>query len=89
MDAVILSWACLRSDNGANYILLSYGCGSDDAEKFCGGEREWFRLLDEKGARTDAGMARQDSRYEQLYERLGVAGLMSDGVSLSSLLPTD
>lgn len=89
LDAVVVSWACLQSHSGASYILLAYGCGSDDADAFCGGEKEWFRLLDEQGRRLDAGLARQDGRYEPLYEKLGVARLMSEGVSMRSLLSDD
>jgi hypothetical protein len=89
LDAVVLSWACIRSTSGASYILLSYGCGSDDAEKLCGGENEWFRLLNEKGERVDSDFARQDKRYEQLYKKLGLAKLMSSGVSMTSLVSSD
>ncbi|MGZ3459081.1 MAG: hypothetical protein ACXU86_11320 [Archangium sp.] len=89
LDAVAQSWACVRSSSGASYILLLYGCGSDDAEKFCGGEREWMRILDEKGTRLDPGFARQDRRYDQLYEKLGLAKLISDGVSMSSVVSSD
>lgn len=89
LDAVVLSWACLRSKSGANYILLGYGCGSEDTEKFCGGEAEWFRLLDARGQRVDSGFTRQDKRYESLHARLGVAELMSSGVSMTSLVATE
>lgn len=89
LSAVVSSWACIQSKRGTNYIFLGYACGSDDAEKFCGGEREWFRILDEQGARLDAGFARQDRRYDALHARLGVAELMAQGVPMSSLIPDD
>ena len=85
LDAVVNSWVCVTSDQGVNLLLLGYACGAQDRERYCGGEEEWFRILDEHGRRLDAGFSRQDRRYDALHETLGVSKMMADGVRMSSV----
>lgn len=85
LDAVVSSWTCVTSERGVNYLLIGYACGAQDKERYCGGEEEWFRILDEHGRRLDAGFSRQDLRYEMLHEKLGISKMMSDGVRMRSV----
>ena len=89
LDAVVLSWACVTSERGANYIVLAYGCGTERVAARCGGEREWFRLLSDTGERLDRGFSRQDRRYARLEARLGLAERMSQGVALVSIVDAE
>jgi hypothetical protein len=81
------SWACLTGKRGAHYVMLGYSCAVDAGyPNDCGGEKEWFRLLDARGRFTDAGAPHDGAVRDRLYARLGLAAAMAAGVKMTDLL---
>lgn len=83
-DRYVASWACVPSARQTNYVLLGYACSADPGSPHdCGGEKEWFRLLDQRGRLVDAGVPHDGVARDRLNARLGIAGAMTAGVSMT------
>ena len=85
-DRYVASWACVAGRR-ARYILLGYACAADAGSPHdCGGEKEWFRLLDGRGRFVDAGVPHGGAARDQLNARLGIAHAMAAGVSMTPVV---
>lgn len=83
----LLTWGCVTGDAGAHYVVLSYACAIDPGyPNDCGGEKEWFRYLDERGQAVDVGVPRDGPGRTRLQRRLGLAGQFAAGVRMSDVL---
>ena len=81
------SWACVRADDGRSYLDLGFACAVDPVEDgACGGEQEWFRLVDSRGRLLGAATPRQGPAQVALQRRLGLARVMASGVRMTSVL---
>lgn len=81
--AYVSSWACVRARSRAHYVLLGYAC-AEDAD--CGGDREWFRLVDEHGGTPGASLPRQGSSWNRLLARSGLRRVLEEGVAMKTVL---
>ena len=82
--AYIISWACVRAASGRHYVDLGYTCAADPGTPGdCAGDKEWFRLLDDRGRYVDAGVPRSGDRRTALLRRLGLAQAMAKGVTMT------
>ena len=83
----VLSWACVQASTGRSYVSLGYTCAVDPGERgSCGADKEWFRLLDDKGRPLDAGSTRQGAAQDRLRMRLGLKAVMEAGVLMKDVL---
>ena len=73
LDAVVVSWDCLKSKNGTPYILLWYQCNWGPGCE--GSNREWERIFDLDGKHLTAGFRKHDDleRLQGLYQKLGLS----------------
>lgn len=86
-DRYVVSWACVTSTHQAHYVLLGYGCAVDPGDpNDCGGEKEWFRLLDGRGRFVDVGVPHDGAASERLNARLGIAGALTAGVTMTPVV---
>ena len=86
LDALVTSWACLKSTSGKSYILLLYTCSWGEEKPSCAGNtKEWERLFDATGRHLTAGFRRQDRRYDALYRRIGLSEIMRRGADLQTV----
>ncbi len=86
-DRYVASWACVAGGRQARYVLLGYACANDPGgHQDCGGEKEWFRLLDERGRFVDAGVPREGAARDKLNARLGIADAMAAGVTMTPVV---
>jgi hypothetical protein len=86
--AFVQSWACPRAKGGRRYVLLGYACAVDPGEPgACGDDKEWFRLLDDRGRALGAGLPHAGPGWTRLQRRLGLAAVMADGVAMTGTLP--
>ena len=80
----VASWACVAGERQAHYVLLGYACADDPGgRQDCGGEKEWFRLLDGRGRFVDAGVPHDGAARDRLNARLRIAGAMAAGVTMT------
>ena len=83
----VLSWACVQASTGRSYVSLGYACAVDPSERgSCGGDKEWFRLLDDRGRPLDAGSPKQGAAQDRLMTRLGLKAVMEAGVAMKDVL---
>ncbi|UAJ09155.1 hypothetical protein [Polymorphobacter megasporae] len=83
----VSSWACLTGHHQTHYALLAYACSVEPgAEHDCGGEKEWFRLLDTRGRFVDPGVPHDGPQRERLYARLGITAAMAGGVKMTPVV---
>ena len=83
----VTSWACVAGRQRARYVVLGYACAIDPGYPHdCGGEKEWFRLLDRRGRFADAGVPHDGAARDRLNARLGIAAAMAAGVSMTALI---
>ncbi|MDO7842783.1 hypothetical protein [Sphingomonas immobilis] len=83
----VVSWACLTGAQRVRYVMLGYNCAVDPGDPHdCGGEKEWFRLLDTRGRFVDAGVPHDGDRRDRLYARLGIADQTAAGVKMAGVL---
>ncbi len=86
-DRYVASWACVAGGRRAHYVLLGYACAGDPGgPRDCGGEKEWFRLLDERGRFVDAGVPHDGAARDKLNARLGIANAMAAGVTMTPVV---
>ena len=86
-DRYVASWACVTGERHAHYVLLGYACADNPGgPQDCGGEKEWFRLLDERGRFVDAGVPHDGAARDRLNARLGIAGAMAAGVTMTPVV---
>jgi hypothetical protein len=73
LDAVVVSWDCLKSKNGTPYILLWYQCNWGPGCETT--NREWERIFDLNGKHLTAGFRKHDDleRLQRLYQTLGLS----------------
>jgi hypothetical protein len=84
----VVSWACVEGSGGAHYLVLGYSCAIDPgAAGDCGGEKEWFRLLDARGRFVDAAVPQDGPERDRLYSRLGISKEMDAGVDMTPVVP--
>lgn len=83
----VSSWACVRSERGASYVYFGYACAIDPGyPRDCGGDKEWFRLADERGRLVDAGVPHNGPARDRLNRRLGLAKIVQAGVQMTDVL---
>ncbi len=83
----VTSWACVTGRQRAAYVVLGYVCAIDPGyPKDCGGEKEWFRVLDRRGRFADAGVAHGGAVRDRLNARLGIAGALAAGVRMTAVV---
>ena len=86
-DRYVASWACVAGERQAHYVLLGYACADDPGgPQDCGGEKEWFRLLDGRGRFVDAGVPHDGAARDKLNARLGIADAMAAGVTMTPVV---
>lgn len=86
-DRYVASWACVAGGRQAHYVLLGYACAADPGGAHdCGGEKEWFRLLDGRGRFVDAGVPHEGAARDQLNARLGISEAMAAGVTMTPVV---
>ena len=77
----------MAGERQARYVLLGYACAADPGgRQDCGGEKEWFRLLDGRGRFVDAGVPHDGAARDKLNARLGVAGAVAAGVTMTPVV---
>ena len=86
LDRYVVSWACVAGERQAHYVLLDYACATDPGNQDCGGEKEWFRLLDGRGRLVDASVPHDGPARDKLYTRLGIADAMAGGVTMTPVI---
>jgi len=87
LRSFLSSWACVRGDGGRRYVSLGYACAVEPGNPGdCAGDAEWFRLIDLRGRRLDAGLPRNGPAVDGLHERLGLARAFADGVAMTDVL---
>ena len=83
----VASWACLAAEHRAHYVLLQYACTDDSGgASDCGGEKEWFRVLDRRGLFVDADVPHDGPARDELNARLGIASAMAAGVTMTAVV---
>lgn len=85
--AYLSSWACVRATTGNRYVVLGYACAVEPGRAGdCGGDAEWFRLLDLRGRRLDLQVPRNGPAADALWRRLGLASAFEQGVTMTDVL---
>lgn len=83
----VLSWSCVKGAGGTSYVSLGYACAMDPGYPFdCGGEKEWFRLLDDRGRAVDTGVPHNGPTRDRLDRRLGLSDIFEAGVQMTDVL---
>lgn len=83
----LLGWTCVTATTGASYALLGYACAVDPGyPNDCGGEKEWYRLMDDRGRPVDIGVPVNGVARERLVQRLGILKQMEAGVHMNDVL---
>lgn len=86
-DRYLASWACVAGRNHSFYVLLGYACTADPGQPGdCGGQKEWFRLLDERGRLADQGVPQDGAARDRFNSRIGIAGAMAAGVTMTPVV---
>lgn len=86
-DRYVTSWACVAGNGETHYVLVGYACTLDPGLPHdCRGEKEWFRLLDERGRFADAGIPHGGAVRDRLNSRLGISQALATGVTMTPLL---
>ena len=86
LDASATGWACVKSASGKAYVYVMMTCTESPKRPACAGDtREWVRLYDTRGRALNAGYPHGGSRTPALLKRLGLGGVLADGVSLADL----
>lgn len=83
----VLTWACTKGARGVSYVSLGYACAVDPGYPHdCGGEKEWFRLLDERGQPVDLGVPHSGPAMTRLHRRLGLLEQFEKGTQMTDVL---
>ena len=86
-DRYVASWACIAGRWPARYVVIGYACTADPGNPGdCGGDKEWFRLLDTRGRFVDTAVPHDGVARDRLYARLGIADTMAAGVTMTPVV---
>lgn len=83
----VSSWTCLTGRDRQHYVLVGYACAIDPGYRNdCGGEKEWMRVLNERGRFIDAGVPQGGAARDRFNARIGIADALAAGVAMTSVL---
>jgi hypothetical protein len=85
LDGRVVKWACIRSTQGRDFLLLFYACrGSGDRCAMHGRSAEWGEVIDSKGRLVTGGRNGFDTRR---LERRGLDAPLKAGVTAHDVGP--